>query len=432
MNGKMNIQTIPASKLKAAAYNPRRDLKPGDAEYEKLRRSIEEFGYVEPVIWNERTGNIVGGHQRFKVMTSLGYTEIECVVLDIDEQREKALNVALNKIGGEFDIPLLTDLLHDLSGDGFDATLTGFDLTEMEDLFKEKTSGKVKEDNFDADKAAAEIQTPVSQRGDIWLLGRHRLMCGDSTSSEDVHKLMDGAKARCVFTDPPWNVDYGSDTKHPSWKSRQILNDKMSTEQFGAFLLSAFRCMAAVSEPGCMTYVVMSAQEWGNVMNVLREAGYHWSSAVIWAKDSLVLSRKDYHTQYEPIWYGWFEGTDGKAKRICPLKDRKQSDLWQIPRPKVSVEHPTMKPVALVAKSLMNSSRTGDAVLDLFGGSGTTIIAAEQTERVGFMMELDPKYCDVITKRYIAQVGGDEGVFLLRGNEKIPYREVETEVAADV
>ena len=161
-------------------------------------------------------------------------------------------------------------------------------------------------------------------------------------------------------------------------------------------------------------------------MNVLRAAGYHWSSAIIWAKDSLVLSRKDYHTQYEPIWYGWLDG-----KRLCPLKDRKQSDLWQIPRPKVSVEHPTMKPVALVAKALMNSSHTGDSVLDLFGGSGTTIIAAEQTDRVGYMMELDPKYCDVIVKRYIAQVDGDEGVFLLRGSEKAAYNELETEVAAD-
>jgi DNA modification methylase len=424
MNNKMNIQTIPAAKLKAAKYNPRRDLKPGDAEYEKLRRSIEEFGYVEPVIWNERTGNIVGGHQRFKVLTSLGYTDIECVVLDIDDQREMALNVALNKISGEFDIPLLTDLLHNLSDDGFDVSLTGFDAAEMEDLFKEQTSGKIKEDNFDADKAAAEIETPVSQHGDVWLLGRHRLMCGDSTSAADVQNLMDGGKARCVFTDPPWNVDYGSDAKHPSWKPRQILNDKMSTEQFGTFLLSAFKCMAEVSEPGCMVYVAMSAQEWGNVMPAMRGAGYHWSSTIIWGKDSLVLSRKDYHTQYEPLWYGWLEGQDGKAKRLCPLKDRKQSDLWQIPRPQVSVEHPTMQPVALVAKALLNSSRTGDVVLDLFGGSGTTLIAAEQTDRLCRMMELDAKYCDVIVRRYIELAGSGAEAYLLRDGERKHYAEV--------
>lgn len=420
---KMNIHSIPAEKLKAAAYNPRKDLKPGDAEYEKLRRSIEEFGYVEPVIWNERTGNIVGGHQRFKVLTALGYTEIDCVVLDIDESREKALNVALNKISGEFDIPLLTDLLRDLSEEGFDASLTGFDAAEMEELFSDKPAGKVKEDNFDADKAVAEIETPTSQSGDVWLLGRHRLMCGDSTSAADVQKLMDGVRARCIFTDPPWNVDYGADAKHPSWKSRQILNDKMSTEQFGAFLSAAFANMQSVSEPGCMTYVVMSAQEWGNIMNSMRSVGFHWSSTVIWAKDSLVLSRKDYHTQYEPIWYGWLEG-DAKAKRLCPLKDRKQSDLWQIPRPKVSVEHPTMKPVALVAKALMNSSRASDVTLDLFGGSGTTIIAAEQTDRTCNMMELDPKYCDVIVRRFVEQAGSDDGVYLLRGGHKTSYGEV--------
>ena len=415
----MEIQKIPAEKLKAAKYNPRKDLKPGDPEYEKLRRSFEEFGYVEPVIWNRRTGNIVGGHQRYKVLTALGYKEIDCIVVDLDEQREKALNVALNKISGEFDIPLLTDLLKGLNEDGFDVSLTGFDAAEIDELFRDKTAAGVKEDNFDAEKAAAEIETPVTQRGDIWLLGRHRLMCGDSASLPDVRLLMDGKKARFVFTDPPWNVDYGSDTRHPSWKPRQILNDRVSTEEFGAFLLRAFNCMREVSEAGCMTYVVMSAQEWGNVMNALREAGYHWSSTIIWKKDSLVLSRKDYHTQYEPIWYGWLEGT-----RLCPLKDRKQSDVWEIPRPKVSEEHPTMKPVSLVAKAMLNSSHTKDLALDLFGGSGTTMIAAQQTGRVCFMMELDPKYCDVIAKRYVSQFG-DNAAFLLRGDEKIPYAETQ-------
>lgn len=415
----MKIESIAASKLKAAAYNPRKDLKPGDPEFEKLRRSIEEFGYVEPVIWNERTGNIVGGHQRFKVLSVLGYKEIHCVVLDIDEQREKALNIALNKISGAFDIPLLTDLLRDLGDIGLDISLTGFDAAEVDDLFKEKTVSKVKEDDFDVDAAAAEIQTPATQRGDIWLLGKHRLMCGDSTASADVKQLMGGTKVKCVFTDPPWNVNYGADSKHPSWKSRQILNDKMSTEQFGAFLMGAFTAMREVSEPGCMTYVVMSAQEWGNIMNVLREAGYHWSSTIIWAKDSLVLSRKDYHTQYEPIWYGWLEG-----KRLHPLKDRKQSDLWQIPRPKASEEHPTMKPVNLVARAIMNSSSEGEDVLDLFGGSGTTLIAAEQTDRRAFLMELDPKYCDVIAKRYIRLIGSQENIRIMRGRSELPFADL--------
>lgn len=415
----MEIQKISADKLKAAKYNPRKDLKPGDEQYEKLRRSIEEFGYVEPVIWNQRTGNIVGGHQRFKVLVTLGVNEIDCVVVDMPEQREKALNVALNKVSGEWDMPLLTDLLKDLDESGFDVSLTGFEEAELEELFSDAPDSKVKEDNFDADKVAAEIETPLTQKGDIWLIGRHRLMCGDSTSIDDINGLANGEKARLVFTDPPWNVDYGADAKHPSWKPRQILNDKMTTEQFREFLLKAFICMKTVCETGCMTYIVMSAQEWGSLMNVMKEAGFHWSSTIIWKKDTLVLSRKDYHTQYEPIWYGWLEGT-----RLSPLEDRKQSDVWEIARPKRSDEHPTMKPISLVARAILNSSKKGDLVLDLFGGSGTTLIAAEQTERVCNMMELDPKYCDVIVKRYIENAGSDAGVFLCRDNQKTAYIDV--------
>jgi DNA modification methylase len=178
--------------------------------------------------------------------------------------------------------------------------------------------------------------------------------------------------------------------------------------------------MASVSEPGAMTYVVMSAQEWGSVMTAMKEAGYHWSSTVIWAKDRLVLSRKDYHTQYEPIWYGWLDG----EKRLCPLQDRNQSDLWQFERPSKSAEHPTMKPIALAAKAVSNSSRTGDAVLDFFGGSGTTLLACEQRGRVNYSMELDPKYCDVIVTRYIKFCESDSGVLLLRNGVKIAYNEI--------
>lgn len=408
----MDIQKFQIGELHPAAYNPRKDLKPGDPEYEKLKRSIEEFGYVEPIILNRRSGNIVGGHQRLKVLKSLGVTEVDCVVVDLDEQREKALNIALNKVGGGWDVPLLTDLLKDLEFSGFDVSLTGFDAVEISDLFGNTPAAELQEDNFDADKAAEEIDTPVTQLGDVWLLGRHRLMCGDSTSEQDVAKLLDGKRARLIFTDPPWNVNYGADAKHPSWKSRQILNDSMTAEQFHSFLLAAFRNMKAVSEAGCMTYVVMSAQEWGNLMDVMREAGFHWSSTIIWKKDSLVLSRKDYHTQYEPIWYGWVEGS-----RICPLEDRKQSDVWDIARPKKSDDHPTMKPISLIARAIQNSSKRGDVVLYLFGGSGSTLIASDQTERTCCTMELDPKYADVIVKRYTESSGTNEGVLLLRNGQ---------------
>jgi len=418
----LNIRKIPATKLNPAKYNPRKDLQPGDPEYEKLLHSVEEFGYVEPIIWNEATGNIVGGHQRFKVLKQLGVTEIDCVVLNLDEIREKALNIALNKIQGEFDVPKLVELLKYLESTGFYVNITGYDAPDIDKMYQQlaRLDGKVVEDNYDGDAEAAKITEPITRLGDVWLLGKHKLMCGDSTDIGSVARLMDTVKAKMVFTDPPWNVALGSDEKHPSWKSRQILNDKMSKEDFYKFLLAAFKSMSSVCAAGAMVYVVMSAQEWGSVMNAMEATGFHWSSTIIWAKDRLVLSRKDYHTQYEPIWYGWLDG----EKRLCPLEDRQQSDHWEFERPAKSKEHPTMKPIALAARAINNSSHTGDPVLDLFGGSGTTLLAAEQTGRVCYMMELDPKYCDVIAKRTIEYHKSDSGVFLLRDGEKIAYNEI--------
>jgi DNA modification methylase len=387
----------------------------------QLRSSLREFGFVNPVLC-DKDMNIIAGHGRVMATKEEGMTEIPCVFVEhLTEAQKKAYILADNRLAQNagWDEELLALEFADLKHLGFDVELTGFDIDEVERLFADSGDFAAKEDDFDAEKAAEEIENPITQRGDVWHLGKHRLMCGDSTDFADVKVLMDGGKARCCWTDPPWNVDYGADKNHPSWKSRQILNDKMSAEQFGAFLLAAFKNMAAVSEAGCMVYVAMSAQEWSNVMSAMREAGFHWSSTIIWAKDSLVLSRKDYHTQYEPLWYGWLEG-----KRLYPLKDRKQSDLWQIPRPKKSAEHPTMKPVLLIAKSLQNSSRKGDIVLDLFGGSGTTLIACEQTGRIARLMELDEKYVDVICKRYIEQVGSSDGVYLLRDGEKISYEDV--------
>jgi DNA modification methylase len=417
----MRIEKVPADQLNPAKYNPRKDLQPGDAEYEKLLRSVEEFGYVEPIIWNRRTGNIVGGHQRFKVLQQLGFSEMDCVVVELDEAREKALNIALNKISGDWDESKLAEVFRDIEEYGIAVDITGFELPEIDKLYQKlsREDGRITEDDFDSEAEVAAIETPVTQIGDLWLLGKHRLLCGDSTDSAAVSKLMDGKKARMVFTDPPWNVDYGG-AAHPSWKQRQIMNDKMSTDDFYAFLLGAFHAMAEVSESGAMVYVVMSAQEWGSVMGAMKEAGYHWSSTIIWAKDSLVLSRKDYHTQYEPIWYGWLEG----EKRLCPLQDRQQSDLWQIDRPKKSPDHPTTKPVALAGKAISNSSRAGDIVLDLFGGSGTTLIASEQCDRICHMMELDPRYADVIVQRFIKIQESDAEVFLLRDGLKYAYTEV--------
>jgi DNA modification methylase len=283
----------------------------------------------------------------------------------------------------------------------------------------QRARGGLTEDGFDGKGEMEAIETPVSQLGDVWLLGRHRLMCGDSTDIGQVARLMDGAKAHMVFTDPPWNVNYGG-SDHPSWKKRSIMYDNMSSDDFYTFLLKAFKAMASVSLPGAMTYVVMSAQEWGSAMLAMREAGYHWSSTIIWAKDRFVLAQKDYNTQYEPIWYGWLAG----EKRLCPVGDDTQSDLWQFDRPMRSPLHPTTKPVALAGKAIMNSSHPGDNVLDLFGGSGTTLIAADQAERTCFMMDAEPRYVDVICKRTAQSWQSDKDIFLLRGGEKIPYREL--------
>ena len=249
----MEIRKISVDQLLPAGYNPRKDLRPGDPEFEKLKRSVEEFGYVEPIIWNQRTGIVVGGHQRLKVLKHLGYTEVDCVVLDIDEQKEKALNVALNKISGDWDMPLLTALLKDLEESGFDASLTGFDVSEMSDMFDDQS--EIKEDEPPA--VAAPQQEPFTKPGDRWLLGQHVLYCGDSTRAEDMTALLEGVKADLCITDPPYNVAYeGSDGK-------TIQNDNMPEEQFVSFLTAAFQQLQAALKPGAPFYIWHAETEGG-------------------------------------------------------------------------------------------------------------------------------------------------------------------------
>ena len=408
----MNSTEIRIEDIKPFKQNPRNN----DAAVAGVANSIKEFGFIWPILL-DKNNEIVAGHTRLKAALKLGMKTVPCIFAEhLNDAQVKAFRLADNRTAelAEWNLDLLSVELDELGKLDLDFSMADFGFELGGDS---ADSGEIVEDDFDTEKALEEIVTPISQRGDIWLLGKHRLMCGDSTSLDDVNVLMDGQKARQVFTDPPWNVAY-SGSNHPSWKpGRQILNDDMSTEDFKEFMLKIFTTMSAVSEPGCMTYVVMSAQEWGSLMDAIREAGYHWSSTIIWKKDSLVLSRKDYHTQYEPIWYGWLEG----GSRLCPLVDRKQSDVFDIPRPKRSPDHPTTKPIELVARAIVNSSHKGDLVLDLFGGSGTTILAAEQTERVCNMMELDPKYADVIAKRYYHNYPEDPNVYLVRNGEKVTY-----------
>ena len=387
----------------------------------KLRASLREFGFVNPVIIDQNN-NVVAGHGRLIAAREEGFTEVPCVLVDyLTEAQRKAYILADNRYAEDagWDEERLRIEIEALQEQEFDLSLTGFDSDELADLLLDDDP-EAEDDDFDVDAAMEE--KPFAKPGDLWIIGKHRLLCGDATKAEDVRRLMDGAMVDMVFTDPPWNVNYGScrEDNAQGYKPRKIMNDSMGTEEFKKFMCSAFQQMNAASKDGAMTYVVMSAQEWGNMMLTLAQNDYHWSSTIIWNKDTLVLSRKDYHTKYEPIWYGW----KGGAARICPLRDRKQSDVWDFDRPKRSDEHPTMKPVPLVAQAITNSSKPMAAVLDLFGGSGTTLIACEQTNRTCYMMELDPQYASVIVRRYVENFGGADRVYVERDGEKIMYADL--------
>lgn len=380
---KMKIIEKRLDEIRPYDNNPRVN----DAAVPATANSIKEYGWQQPIVI-DRDGVIVCGHTRYKAALKLGLETVPCKYADeLTPEQVDAYRLADNKTGelATWDDEKLMQELEKCAG--FDMTAFGFDeQEEPEDP-----------DDVIEDEAPEPPEEPKSKYGEVYQLGKHRLMCGDSTKLEDVKKLMGDDMADMVFTDPPWNVNYGAVEKDNAqgYKPRTIINDFMGTEEFKEFMFSAFKCMNEASKAGACTYVVMSAQEWGNMMLTLAQNDYHWSSTIIWNKDRLVLSRKDYHTKYEPIWYGWKAGA-----RLCPLKDRKQSDVWDFDRPTKSEEHPTMKPVGLVARAVQNSSKKDNLVLDLFGGSGTTLIACEQTDRSCCMMELDPKYVDVIIERW--------------------------------
>ena len=412
--GVMVIEKKNTADLLPADYNPRKDLKPGDPEYEKLKRSLEQFGYVEPVIWNKATGRVVGGHQRLKVLIDMGITEVECVVVDLPEDKEKALNIALNKISGDWDKDKLAVLIADLQGTAFDVSLTGFDAAEIDDLFKDTLKDGVKDDNFDVDAELKE--PPITKPGDIWTLGRHRLVCGDSTKAETFDLLMAGAKANLVITDPPYNVNYEG-------SAGKIQNDNMGNEAFYEFLLAAFRNTAAIMADDASIYVFHADTEGLNFRRAFADAGFYLSGCCIWKKQSLVLGRSPYQWQHEPVLYGWKKG--GKHQWYT---GRKETTIWEFDKPKKNGDHPTMKPIPLLAYPIMNSSMSNTLVVDPFGGSGSTLIACEQTDRSCNTIELDPKFCDVIVKRYIEQVGSSEKVTCQRDGLTYSFDELDPSV----
>lgn len=384
----MNIQKINIEKLKPADYNPRKDLKPEDQEYQKIKKSLVEFGYVAPIIVNTDM-TVIGGHQRLKVLKELGYTEIECIVVDLDKNKEKALNIALNKISGEWDNTKLEELLAELKETDIDMDITGFSFDEVDNILKDITGSK--EDNFDIDSAYEEIKEPITKPGDIWILGNHRLMCGDSTQKENVLRLMNKQEADMILTDPPYNVDYEGKTVD----ALKIANDNMNQTEFYNFLLDSFRNMFEVTKCGSSIYVFHADTEGLNFRNAFNAVGFKLAQCLIWVKNTFVMGRQDYQWRHEPILYGWKEGAGHYF-----IDSRNQSTVLEFDKPSRNAEHPTMKPIDLLVYLIKNSSKESDLILDLFGGSGSTLIAAEQVKRICYTMELDPKYCDVIIKRW--------------------------------
>jgi len=407
----MNIQKIKLSDLNPAVYNPRKELKPGDPEFEKLKASIENFGYVELIVVNANNDNtVISGHQRLSVLQHLGQKEAECVVVDLNTEQEKALNVAMNKVSGDWDKDKLALLIADLQGADFDVSLTGFDPSELDDLFKDSLKEGIHDDEFDVD---AELEKPaMTKLGDVWKLGPHRLVCGDSTKAETFTLLMDGKLANLVVTDPPYNVNYEG-------SAGKIKNDNMGDSAFYEFLLAAFTNTEAVMTQDSSIYVFHADTEGLNFRKAFAEAGFYLSGTCIWKKQSLVLGRSPYQWQHEPVLFGWKK--KGKHNWYA---DRKQTTIWEFEKPKKNGSHPTMKPVALVAHPILNSSLSNCIVLDPFGGSGSTLIACDQTQRICHTIELDEKFCDVIVERFISGAQTSDDVYLLRDGKEYRYSDL--------
>ena len=440
----MRLEVRKLADLKPAAYNPRKALQPGDPEYEKLAISIEKNGYIDPIVINE-DGTIIGGHQRRTVMMDLGMTEAEVCIVDIpDKNDEIAANIALNQITGEWDNDKLMGLLINLESAGHDTMAAGFNSADLTQLFNTvEITQEANDDNYDVDKALEEQADadPVTQYGDVWQLGEHRLMCGDASDFSDVGILMGGQEADLIITDPPYNVDYEAKDKsleksykrNTTRKNNEILNDKMDEGAFYSFLFQIFGNLHDAAKKGAAVYVFHADIEGLTFRQAFDAAGFKLAEVLIWEKNQFVIGRQDYHWRHEPILYGWKEGAghyfiDDRSQDTVFIEDNidfkamkkdelvayieqiraklsERTSVQYEKKPAKSDMHPTMKPVALVGRLMLNSSRRGEAVADFFGGSGTTLIAAEQLGRVAFTMEINPKYCDVIINRWEEYTG---------------------------
>jgi len=408
MNTTERFEKVGIDRLIPYARNARIHSK---EQIKQLRASLREFGFVNPCII-DKDYNIIAGHGRVMAAKEEGISEIPCVFAEhLSDAQKRAYILADNRLAlnAGWDDEMLSVELSDLQANTFDLSLLGFSDAEMNKLMGGMENAK--DDDFDVD---AELQKPtLTKPGDLWLLGNHRLVCGDSTKPDTYALLMDGKSANLVVTDPPYNVNYEG-------SAGKIKNDHMAGDAFYQFLLDAFTQMETVMAQDASIYVFHADTEGLNFRKAFTEAGFYLSGTCIWKKQSLVLGRSPYQWQHEPVLFGW-----KKSGKHAWFSDRKQSTIWEFDKPRKNGEHPTMKPIPLLAYPIVNSSMTGCVVLDPFGGSGSTLIACEQTGRVCRMAELDERFCDVIVRRFIQQVGTDKDIYLSREGQMIPFSAVE-------
>ena len=401
------MQLVPITKLVPYVNNARTH---SPEQIKKLRSSLREFGFINPVII-DRDFNVIAGHGRILAAKEEGIREVPCVFADhLTEAQKKAYIIADNRMAMDagWDEELLRVEIEALQGMDFDPLLTGFDEKELAALFDD--GAEAKDDEFDVDE---ELERPVfSKTGDVWTLGRHRLVCGDSTKAETYEVLMQGKKANLVVTDPPYNVNYEG-------SAGKIKNDNMAAEKFYQFLLDAFTNMEKVMAEDASIYVFHADTEGLNFRRAFSDAGFYLSGCCIWKKPSLVLGRSPYQWQHEPVLYGWKK--NGKHQWYS---DRKQTTIWEFEKPRKNADHPTMKPIPLLAYPITNSSMSNTLILDPFGGRGSTLIACEQTDRSCCTIELDEKYCDVIVKRYVELKSSAEDVSVERDGQTLRYADV--------
>ena len=386
----------------------------------KLRSSLREFGFINPVIVDKDYG-IIAGHGRVLAAKEEGIDEVPCVLVDyLTEAQKKAYIIADNRFAQDagWDEELLRIEIEALQGENFDLSLTGFEADEIADLFKDGDGKEVQDDDYDL--SAALEKAAFVEKGDVWTVGRHRLMCGDATSAEDVSKVMDGRKANLILTDPPYGVSFQSSD------GLSIQNDSIKGEEFYQFLLSAMQNMTAVLENGGAAYVFHADTEGLNFRRAFVDAGFHLAGCCIWVKNSLVLGRSDYQWQHEPVLYGFLQ--NGKHPWYS---NRKQTTIWNFDKPKRNKNHPTSKPLDLLAYPISNSTQANAIVIDTFGGSGSTLMACEQSNRICCTMELDEKYASVILRRYVEDGGNPDDVYVERNGERLMYSDLVKEVEGE-